>query len=108
MECNELIPLMNRVLVQRVQLPMVTKGGILLPQKKDNVSQIGKVIAVGKGAILADGKVLKSKLKKGDFVLVNDWMGYKVPKFNNSKQQWENMYLYSEDDLLGVVNKYKH
>lgn len=106
MEYTSLVPLMNRILVQRMALPPMTAGGILIPVKPDSASKIGKVIAVGKGVPLADGTILKPKVKKGDFVLVNDWAGYKVPP-RNSKDK-DLLYLYKEEDLLGIVNKYKH
>ena len=106
MEYKSLVPLMNRVLVQRLSLPSMTAGGILIPTKPDSASKIGKVIAVGKGVPLADGTILKPTVKKGDFVLVNDWAGYRIPPKKGSDKSL--LYLYREDDLLGIANKYQH
>lgn len=106
MEYTEIVPLMNRVLVQRLSLPAITAGGIIIPQKPDSASRIGKVINVGQGAILASGKIHKPSVKIGDYVLVNDWAGIKIPSKNKDDKSM--LHLYSEDDLLGIVTKYKH
>lgn len=108
MEIKSIVPLMNRVLVQRLSLPSITPGGIFIPRKGDEASKIGRVIAVGKGIPLANGTLLRPIVKKGDFVLVNDWSGLKVPTKQKRKQTSSQYYLYKEDDLLGIVRRYKH
>lgn len=107
MEYTAIVPLMNRVLVQRLSLPAMTAGGIIIPQKPDSASRIGKVINVGQGAVLASGKELKPTVRIGDYVLVNDWAGTQLPPKKEDKDK-SMLYLYNEDDLLGVVSKYKH
>ena len=49
-------PLGSHVLVQRSQAADVTKGGIVLPEKGKEKPKEGKIIAVGSGKVLDDGK----------------------------------------------------
>jgi chaperonin GroES len=62
-------PLHDRVIVQRVKEEEKTKGGIIIPDSAKEKPVEGKVIAVGNGKILEDGKVRKLEVKKGDRVL---------------------------------------
>ncbi len=62
-------PLQDRIIVKRIDEEETTKGGIIIPDSAKEKPQEGKVIAVGKGKILEDGKLQKLDAKKGDRVL---------------------------------------
>ena len=65
-------PLFDRVLVKRIANEEKTAGGIIIPDVAKEKAQTGKVIAVGTGRVLNDGKVLPMQVKVGDvFSLVN-------------------------------------
>jgi chaperonin GroES len=50
-------PLHDRVIVKRVEEEEKTSGGIIIPDAAKEKPQEGKIIAVGKGKILENGKV---------------------------------------------------
>ena len=56
-------PLSDKVLVQRVEAENKTAGGIVLPDTAKEKPKKGKVIAVGKGKVLDDGKLRKISVK---------------------------------------------
>jgi chaperonin GroES len=90
-------PLHERVIVQRVKEEEKTKGGIIIPDSAKEKPVEGKVIAVGNGKILEDGKVRKLEVKKGDRVLFGKYSGQEV------KVDGEEMVILREDDIVGVV-----
>ena len=47
---KRLVPLFDRVLVQKAELAKQTKGGILLPEKQSAKVLHGTVVAVGPGS----------------------------------------------------------
>jgi chaperonin GroES len=52
---KKLRPLMNRVLIKKTEPLTKTKGGILLPESKQEQLNFGTVIAVGPGRTLDNG-----------------------------------------------------
>ncbi len=62
-------PLHDRILVQRIEEEAKTKGGIIIPDTAKEKPHEGKVIAVGTGKILEDGKVRPLDVKAGDKIL---------------------------------------
>ena len=59
-------PLRDRVIVQRIEEEEKTVGGIIIPDSAKEKPIEGKVMAVGDGKILDDGKVLPLNVKVGD------------------------------------------
>ena len=51
-------PLADRVLVKVLEAKEVTKGGIVLPDTAKEKPQEAEVIAVGKGKVSDEGKVI--------------------------------------------------
>ena len=68
-------PLRDRILVTRIDEEDKTKGGIIIPDTAKEKPQEGKVVAVGKGKVMDDGKVQKLDVKKGDRVLYGKYAG---------------------------------
>ena len=62
-------PLQDRVIVKRVEEEEKTKGGIIIPDTAKEKPIEGKVIAVGNGKVLEDGKVRPLDVKAGDRIL---------------------------------------
>jgi chaperonin GroES len=71
-------PLHDRVLVKRLEAEETTKGGIIIPDTAKEKPQEAKVIAVGKGRVSEDGKVLPLEVKAGDKVLIGKFSGTEV------------------------------
>ncbi len=92
-------PLQDRVIVKRVEEEEKTKGGIIIPDTAKEKPMEGKVIAVGKGKVLEDGKVHALDVKAGDRILFGKYAGTEV-KING-----EEHLIMREDDILGVIEK---
>ena len=52
----KLTPLHDRVIVKRIEEEEKTAGGIIIPDTAKEKPQQGKMIAVGKGRMLEEGK----------------------------------------------------
>lgn len=72
------LPMMDRVLVQRVEAATKTKGGILIPEKAQSKVLEGTVVAAGPGARSSDGKTIPNSLAVGDRVLLPEFGGAKI------------------------------
>jgi chaperonin GroES len=92
-------PLQDRVIVRRIEEAEKTKGGIIIPDTAKEKPMEGKVIAVGKGKILEDGKIHPLDVKAGDRVLFAKYAGTEV------KIDEEEHLIMREDDILGVIEK---
>jgi chaperonin GroES len=92
-------PLQDRVIVKRVEEEEKTKGGIIIPDTAKEKPMEGKVIAVGKGKLLEDGKIHALDVKAGDRVLFGKYSGTEV------KIDGEEHLIMREDDILGVIEK---
>ncbi|KAF7819142.1 10 kDa chaperonin, mitochondrial-like [Senna tora] len=71
---KRLVPLLNRVLVEKIVPPSKTNAGILLPEKSSKLNS-GKVIAVGPGIHDKEGKLIPVAVKEGDTVLLPEYGG---------------------------------
>jgi chaperonin GroES len=90
-------PLQDRVIVRRLEEEEKTKGGIIIPDTAKEKPQEGKVIAVGKGKITEDGKVVPLDVKVGDKILFGKYAGTEV------KIEGEEHLIMREEDILGVI-----
>jgi len=89
-------PLHDHVLVIRQESEQKTAGGIIIPDTAKEKPQQGKVIAVGKGRILEDGKVTPLIVKEGDRVLFSKYGGTEI------KIDGEEHLIMREDDILAI------
>jgi chaperonin GroES len=92
-------PLQDRLIVKRVEEEEKTKGGIIIPDSAKEKPMEGKVISVGKGKLLEDGKIHPLDVKAGDRVLFGKYAGTEV------KIDGEEHLIMREDDVLGVIEK---
>ncbi len=90
-------PLQDRILVKRIEEEEKTSGGIIIPDTAKEKPQEGKVVAVGKGKVLEDGKVQPLDVKKGNRVRFSKYAGTEV------NIEGEEHLIIREDDVLGVV-----
>ena len=90
-------PLQDRVIVKRVAEEEKTKGGIIIPDTAKEKPVEGKVIAVGNGKVLEDGKVRPLDVKAGDRILFTKYAGTEI------KLDGEEHLIIREEDILGVV-----
>ncbi|HEY6104585.1 MAG TPA: co-chaperone GroES [Anaeromyxobacteraceae bacterium] len=92
-------PLHDRIIVKRVEEEERTKGGIIIPDTAKEKPIEGKVIAVGHGKVLEDGKVRPPDVKAGDRILFSKYGGTEV------KIDGEEHLIMREEDILGVIEK---
>jgi chaperonin GroES len=92
----KLRPLHDRVVVKRLEEEEKTAGGIIIPDTAKEKPQQGKVIAVGKGRILEDGKVIPLVVKEGDRILFSKYAGTDI------KVDGDEHLIMREDDILAI------
>ena len=92
-------PLSDKVLVQRVEAENKTAGGIVLPDTAKEKPKKGKVIAVGKGKVLDDGKLRKISVKKGDTILFTSYAGTEI------KIDGKEYLIMEESDIMAIIEK---
>ncbi|HWB00003.1 MAG TPA: co-chaperone GroES [Pirellulales bacterium] len=94
---TKLQPLGDRIVVEREESESKTAGGIVLPDSAKNKPARGRVISVGDGKLLENGKRSQSQLKVGDRVLFSSYAG---DEFKINDQE---LLLMREDDVLAVI-----
>lgn len=90
-------PLGNRVLVEVLEAEEKTEGGIVLPDTAQEKPQQAKVIAVGKGKVSDEGKVIPMEVKTGDIIIFGKYSG------TDLKVEGKDYLMLNEDDILGIV-----
>ena len=90
-------PLQDRLIVKRIEEEERTKGGIIIPDAAKEKPMQGEVIAVGKGKVLEDGKVMPLDVKKGDKILFGKYAGTEI------KMDGQEYLIMREDDVLGIL-----
>ena len=97
---RKFVPMMDRVLVQKVKPELKSAGGVLLPESASTgvSNQLAKVLSVGSGKALKDGTMIPCSVKLGDTVLVPEFGGMKLNLDD------EECYVYRDEDIVGIVN----
>jgi chaperonin GroES len=90
-------PLHDRVIVKRLEEERTSPGGIVIPDTAAEKPIQGKVMAVGKGKILEDGKVRALDVKVGDKILFGKYSGTEV------KVDGDDLVVMREEDVMAVI-----
>ena len=91
-------PLQDRVIVKRLENGVEkTKGGIIIPDSAKEKPEQGKIVAVGKGKLNDDGKLMAVGVKVGETILFGKYSGSEI------KLDGEEHLIMREEDILGVV-----
>ena len=90
-------PLHDRVIVKRLEEERSSPGGIVIPDTAAEKPMQGKIVAVGKGKILEDGKVRPLDVKVGDKILFGKYSG------NEVKVDGEELVVMREEDVMAVI-----
>ena len=93
----KLKPIGDHVVVERIGSAERSKGGLYLPDSAQEKPQEGKVIAVGSGKMLKNGKVVPLSVKAGDKIIFGKYSG------NEIKVDDKEYVFLSEDDILAIV-----
>ena len=97
MAALKIAPLNDKIVVERLEADDKTAGGIILPDSAKEKPKQGKVLAVGEGKPLDDGKRAPFQVKVGDRVLFTSYAGSEVTI------DGKEYLICTEDDLLAVV-----
>lgn len=92
-------PLGARVLVQRMEPEEKMKGGIILPDSAKKKQESARVVSVGPGKKLDDGKVLPMPVKVGDIVLMDKYSGQEVTIDD------EEFMILKADDIIAIIEE---
>ena len=93
----KLRPIGDRVIVQRLGSADKTKSGLYLPDTAKEKPQEGKVVAIGSGKTLKNGKVVPLAVKAGDRIIFGKYSGSEI-----KVDEKEYVFL-NEDDILAIV-----
>src|SRR5262245_12501097 len=94
----KVVPLNDKIVVKRVEAEAKTAGGIVLPDTAKEKPRQGKVLSVGEGKLLDNGKRAAFQVKEGDRVLFSSYAG------NEVNIDGEELLIMSEDDILAVID----
>jgi len=95
----KLRPLDDGVVIKQLEAEEKTTGGIILPDTAKEKPQIGKVVAVGPGKTMDNGKLMPMSVKKGDKVIYGKYVG------NDVEIDGEKYVVLKESDILAIVEK---
>lgn len=94
----KVVPLNDKIVVSRMEAEDKTAGGLYLPDSAREKPRQGKVIELGEGKILDNGKRAPFQVKKGDKVLFSSYAGSEI------KVDGEEFLIMTEDEILAIVN----
>ena len=90
-------PLHDRLLVRRIEEKEAARGGIIIPDTAKEKPMEGKVLAVGNGRVLDNGKPLPIDVKVGDRILFGKYSGTEI------EVEGEEVVVVREDEVLAIV-----
>jgi chaperonin GroES len=93
----KIVPLGANVVVKRLPAEEVTTGGIVLPDAAREKPRQGRVLSIGDGRMLPDGRRARHQVSEGDRVLFGSYAGTEVVL--NGKE----FLIMNEDDILAIV-----
>lgn len=97
---KSIVPLLDRILVQRFKPTEKTASGIFLPSSATSSPlPEAHVVAVGPGARDKDGQLIKPSVVPGDKVLLPGWGG------NSIKVQEDEYLLIRDSEILAKINE---
>lgn len=91
---RKIVPLGERVVVKPVSAEEVRASGLIMPDTAREKPEQGRVIAVGRGRITDEGKVIPIDIKVGDKVLFTKYTGQEWREDN------EDFLIVREQDIL--------
>lgn len=92
---KRILPLLNRIVVRKVEPEAKTKSGIIL-QKPDSLNY-GVVLEAGPGAHDNNGKQIPMSVKVGDTVLLPEFGGSKI-KLNEQE-----LLIFKDTDIIAKL-----
>jgi chaperonin GroES len=94
----KVVPLNDKIVVERLEAESTTAGGIVLPDTAKEKPKQGKILSLGEGKLLDNGKRAAFQVKAGDKVLFTSYAGSEV------NVNGKDYLIMTEDDILAVVD----
>jgi chaperonin GroES len=91
-------PLNEKIVVQRMEAEDKTAGGIILPDNAKEKPKQGKILSLGEGKVLDNGKRAPFQVKVGDKVLFTSYAG------NEVTVDGKEYLIMTEDDILAILS----
>jgi chaperonin GroES len=91
-------PLNDKILVQRLEAEDKTAGGIILPDNAKEKPKQGKVLSLGEGKLLENGKRAAFQVKVNDKVLFTSYGGSEITV------DGKEYLVMTEDEILAIVD----
>ena len=92
---KKIIPLLNRIIVRKIQPETKTNSGIII--NKPDTNLYGKIVECGPGSYDSHGKIIPVLVKQGDTVMLPEYGGQPI-KFNN-----EELFIYKDTDIIAKM-----
>lgn len=93
---SKIVPLHDRVLVERIEENETTAGGIIIPDTAKEKPTKGLIVSVGSGSRNDAGNVVPLDVKEGDVVLFAKWGGTEI------KVDGKEYLIMRESDIIAV------
>jgi len=91
------VPLNDKILIERLEAETTTAGGIVLPTAAQEKPRQGLVLSVGEGKSLEGGKRAAFQVRAGDKVLFTSYGGSEVTV------DGKEYLIMTEEEILAVV-----
>ena len=92
----KLVPLGDRVVLEKIIAEETTKSGIVLPGSEKEKPQMAEVVAVGPGGVV-DGKTVTMEVQPGDQVVYAKYAGTEI------EVEDEKYMIIKQDDILAIL-----
>ena len=94
----KITPLRDRIVAKRIEESEEKKvGGIIIPDTAKEKPMTAKVVAVGSGRVLDNGKTIPLEVKKGNKILIGKYSGSEFKLDDND------YLILREDEVLGII-----
>ncbi len=94
----KVMPLNDKIVVTRLEAEEKTAGGLYIPDSAREKPRQGKVVELGEGKVLDNGKRSAFQVKKGDKVLFSSYAGSEI------KVDGQEYLIMTEDEILAIVD----
>ena len=94
----KVVPLGDKVVVKRLDAEETTSGGIVLPDSAQKKPAEGRILSVGDGILLKDGRRAEPQVNEGDRVMFSSYAGTEV------SVDGQELLIMNESDILAVIS----
>ncbi len=95
----KVVPIGDKIVVKRMDAEEKTAAGIVLPDTAREKPKQGKVLSIGDGKLLNDGRRVPHQVAEGDRVLFTSWAGAEV------LVDGQELLIMSEEEVLAILDR---